>query len=234
MEGRLSLRIAAVAAVGLACAGAPPGGGTERAAPAFSPSRLANERVAVLSPGEIDLPDSLPATIDEDSLEEALLGYAGDALAAALSRTGAAGRITPPAELAPELEAAGPALLERVRDALSLARDRGTLDRAAERDLETLRRRTGTRFLLVPRSLRLAIADPLVAEAALTVDLVDAGAGRVAWSADVAGTNDLPPAGGAEDLFAAALRKAVGAAAERAVSRLTASGEPEDFESTTP
>lgn len=220
------------------CAAAPDRGGVEFVSAGFSASHLASEQLAVLPVGTIDLPEETPAAIDRDSLAAELARFAGSTLAAAVAETGVAGRTAAPSAIAPVLDAAGSVLLERLYSALARARPApaggGQLDPAAERDLETLRELLGTRYLLVPRSLELGIGELLRAEAILTLDLVDAGAGRIAWQRAVRAQDELPPVGDGSDLFTRALRDAVVAVAERSAAQLAAAGEEEPSGSATP
>lgn len=220
------------------CAGAPERGGVEFVSAGFSASHLRSEQLAVLPVGTIELPEETPAAIDRDSLAAELAGFAGSTLAAAVAETGVAGRTAAPSAIAPVLDAAGPVLLERLYTALARARPApgggGRLAPAAERDLETLRGLLGTRYLLVPRSLELGIGDLLRAEAILTLDLVDAGSGRIAWRRAVRAQDELPPVGDGSDLFTRALREAVVAVAERSAARLVTAGEEDPSASTSP
>lgn len=224
-----AIRAAGLAAIGalaaLGCATAPPAPAGPFVSGGFNALQLIPERVAVLPLTEIALP---PGAAARDSLAQALIGIVDGGLAPALVQTGVTGRAVGPGDLADVLVALGPPALARACAAAAAAGPGGRVEGAGRDDLRALGEAVDARYLLLPRTLAIHSLGGLAHEAALTVDLVDAGSGTVVWRETVRAAPETPPAGDAASLAAAAMADATRAVLQRTALRLTRLGRDAD------
>ncbi|MFN2383663.1 MAG: hypothetical protein ABR559_05300 [Gemmatimonadota bacterium] len=205
-----------------ACAGGPSPDTQAGIAPAISAAELSAADVGVLPVASVVLPAATPAAVPRDSLAQALQRFADGALATALTGTGAVGRALSADEMAAALATVGPDVLGIAYRAVGSApAGPGLLDAEGGAAFAALTDLAGPRYFLVPRALTLTGTGVLRFRGVFAVALVDAPAGRLLWSGDVAAENALPPSSQSEDLYGAALELATAAAAQAVAGALS-------------
>jgi hypothetical protein len=215
--------VKAVLAAGALALSACAGGGTPPPAAWVHPSvyqrQLEGETVVVLPVGGVTMTD---AAVPSDSGAAALAWRAGEAIATALETGGAAGLAVRPVRAAIVLGAMSESQVDSLYAPLTPAalEAGGEITGPPAAEWREVADRTEQRFVLVPRSLRIARLEPLRVRADVDAWLVDAAAALVLWHAVVTAVNPHAPSGAAADVYEAALEDAIDSVAATLADRL--------------